>query len=150
MPSAPQSPLTGLTVMPQQAAGQQQDSQAAQAAAAQAAAQYQVYEPQLQFAQSKPNFEGWLDFARSSISPELPGEIGQPDCLKVDSLFMFFVAPTPPGSEGLASMPAYGNQYQVVCVPNPTGGYTQVQISSGPHHPSAGLNANPCAPQKEG
>ena len=40
MPSAPQSPLTGLTVMPQQAAGQQQDSQAAQAAAAQAAAQF--------------------------------------------------------------------------------------------------------------
>ena len=60
------------------------------------------------------------------------------------------LAPTPPGSEGLASMPAYGSQYQVVCVPNPTGGYTQVQISSGPHHPSAGLNANPCAPQKEG
>ena len=57
MPSAPQSPLTGLTVMPQQAAGQQQDSQAAQAAAAQAAAQYQVYEPQLQFAQSKSIFE---------------------------------------------------------------------------------------------
>merc|ERR1712242_204204 len=51
MPSAPQSPLTGLTVMPQQAAGQ-----------------HQVYEPQLQFAQT----------------------------------------PTPPGSEGLASMPAYG------------------------------------------
>ena len=58
MPSAPQSPLTGLTVMPQQ--GQQQDqgqaaAAAAQAAAAQAAAaaQYQVYEPQLQFAQSK-------------------------------------------------------------------------------------------------
>ena len=150
MPSAPQSPLTGLTVMPQQAAGQQQDSQAAQAAAAQAAAQYQVYEPQLQFAQSKHDFEGWLDFARSSISPDTPGEIGSARLYKGGKYIYVFVAPTPPGSEGLASMPAYGNQYQVVCVPNPTGGYTQVQISSGPHHPSAGLNANPCAPQKEG
>ena len=48
--------------MPQQAAGQQQDSQAAQAAAAQAAAQYQVYEPQLQFAQSKTNFWAYGQF----------------------------------------------------------------------------------------
>ena len=61
MPSAPQSPLTGLTVMPQQGQPQDQGHAAAAAAAAQAAAQaqaaaaaqYQVYEPQLQFAQSK-------------------------------------------------------------------------------------------------
>ena len=59
-------------------------------------------------------------------------------------------APTPPGSEAMATMPAYGQQYQVVCVPNPAGGYTQVQISGGPQHPNSGLNANPCAPQKEG
>ena len=50
----------------------------------------------------------------------------------------------------MATMPAYGQQYQVVCVPNPAGGYTQVQISGGPQHPNSGLNANPCAPQKEG
>merc|ERR550519_2745651 len=79
MPSAPQSPLTGLTVMPQ---GQEPQTQ------------YQVYDQsQLQFTQT----------------------------------------PTPPGSEAMATMPApYGQQYQVVCVPNPTGGYTQVQISGGP------------------
>ena len=51
----------------------------------------------------------------------------------------------------MALASAYGaaGQYQVVCVPNPTGGFTQVQISGGPQtHPA--LNANPCAPQKEG
>lgn len=101
MPSAPQSPLTGLTaVMPQSGQAEPQPQQ------------YQLYDQsQLQFAQT----------------------------------------PTPPGSEAMATMPAaYGQQYQVVCVPNPTGGYTQVQISGGPQHPNSGLNANPCAPQKEG
>ena len=50
--------------MPQQGQQQQADSQAAQAAAQ--AAQYQVYEPQLQFAQSK-----WLFERKSAIRPEL-------------------------------------------------------------------------------
>ena len=81
--------------MPQQAAGQQQDSQAAQAAAAQAAAQYQVYEPQLQFAQSKPNFEGWLDFARSSISPDTPGEIESARLYKGGQFIYVFCSANP-------------------------------------------------------
>ena len=68
MPSAPQSPLTGLTVMPQQTGTTPQDgsAQAAQAVA-QAAAQYQVYEPQLQFAQSK--FLFFLVFNTGGTSP---------------------------------------------------------------------------------
>ena len=67
---------------------------------------------------------------------------------------MVFLAPTPPTSEQLAAVQAAygavpGGQYQVVCVPNPNGGFTQVQISGGPQsHPA--LNSNPCAPQKEG
>jgi len=97
MPSAPQSPLTGMAVCAQN--GQEHS------------ATYVYDQSQLQFAQT----------------------------------------PTPPGSESMALASAYGaaGQYQVVCVPNPTGGFTQVQISGGPQtHPA--LNANPCAPQKEG
>ena len=68
--------------------------------------------------------------------------------------YLNFSAPTPPTTEQLAAVQAAygavpGGQYQVVCVPNPNGGFTQVQISGGPQsHPA--LNSNPCAPQKEG
>jgi hypothetical protein len=75
-----------------------------------------------------------------------------------ENIFLtLFTGPATPATENnhLAALAAYQSaaaaQYQMVCVPNSIGGYSQVPMAAA--QPQAGISqisTNPCAPQKEG
>lgn len=85
------------------------------------------------------------------------GQEGAQTYIYDQSQLQFAPGPATPATENnhLAALAAYQSaaaaQYQMVCVPNSIGGYSQVPMAAA--QPQAGISqisTNPCAPQKEG